>query len=187
MFPMGENIKDLKKHCGKSVFLKLSSDQPFDTWKAQVLVKIDATFHPNTIVFDDYEVLFSAPCVPPTPLAITDEEGYVKLIQHAIKSKNYKANIYIQQMMPTVKKHPHSSSNTSGSEGNLSKDKKMKKQKKMPTKKSHSLKAADIDESNQPVDKNVKLLCACSRHTSHSCFLTWNAGLLLWFEHYYSI
>ena len=107
VFPMGENTKDLKKRCGKGVFLKLSSDRPFDTWKAQVLVKIDATLHPDTIVFEDYEVVFSVPHVSPTPLAITNEEGYAELIQHAMKSKNYEANIYIQQLAPAVKKVRH--------------------------------------------------------------------------------
>jgi len=108
MFPVGENTKDLKKHRGKSVLLKLNSDHPFDTWKAQVLIKINATLHPDTIAFKDYEVLFSVPCVSPTPLAITDEEGYAELVQHAMKSKNYKANIYIQQLRaPTVKKVHH--------------------------------------------------------------------------------
>ena len=95
MFPMGENTKNLKKHCGKSVFIKLSSNQPFNTWKAHVLIKIDATLHPDTIASEDYEVVFSVPCISPTSLTITDEEGYVELIQHAMKSKNYKANIYI--------------------------------------------------------------------------------------------
>ena len=150
MFPMGENTKNLKKYCRKSVFLKLSSNQPFDTWKAHVLIKIDTTLHPDTIASKDYEEVFSVPCISPTPLTITDKEGYVELIQHAMKSSKYlhsEAGACHQKGSSSLSVCIHCywsndylkwtcSSSTSGSEGNLYEDKKTKKQKKMPTKKS---------------------------------------------------
>ncbi|KIK25261.1 hypothetical protein PISMIDRAFT_9646 [Pisolithus microcarpus 441] len=98
MFPVEELTKDdVKKQCRKSAFLKINSDLPFNTFKAQLLIKISAHLQPNTISFDDYEVSFSIPHISPTPLLVTEEDDYVELIQHVKKAKHFKANIYIQQ------------------------------------------------------------------------------------------
>ncbi|KAI6008433.1 hypothetical protein EDC04DRAFT_2907192 [Pisolithus marmoratus] len=109
MFPVEELTKDdVKKQHGKSAFLKLNSDLPFDTVKAQLLIKISAHLQPDTISFDDYKVTFSIPHISPTPFSVTEEDDYVKLIQHVKKAKNFEANIYIQQKnVPELKHKDH--------------------------------------------------------------------------------
>ena len=41
IFPTSERTKELKKRNGKNTFMKLDNDEPFNTWKAQLLVHID--------------------------------------------------------------------------------------------------------------------------------------------------
>jgi len=56
----------MKKEAGKSsamknTFLQLESTEPWDTVKAQLLIKIDGILKPTTIDFDDYTFSFSVP------------------------------------------------------------------------------------------------------------------------------
>jgi len=79
IFPVSEGMKDIKKWKGHNSYLKLSSDAVFDTWKAQLLVKIDKKMKPNQILYEDYDVLFMIPCVSPMPLNVTEEDDYLLL------------------------------------------------------------------------------------------------------------
>ncbi|KAI5994992.1 hypothetical protein EDD15DRAFT_2365882 [Pisolithus albus] len=159
MFPVEELAKDdVKKRRGKSAFLKLNSDLPFDTFKAQLLVKISAHLQPDTISFDDYEVSFSIPRISPTPLSVTEEDDYIELIQRVKKAKNFEANIYIQQRsVPELKRkdhsgrkdldHPRKDINESSDEERMAKCRKKKNQ------------GTNNDvEVEQPVNTNIKLL-----------------------------
>ena len=62
----------MKKEAGKSgatknTFLELESTEPWDTVKAQLLIKIDSILKPTTIDFDNYTFSFSVPWVHTKP------------------------------------------------------------------------------------------------------------------------
>lgn len=103
LFPAAEMRKDLKKRRGQGTYLKLAADEPFDTFKAQLLVKIDNEMKPATISFDNYIVSFTIPCLSPSPLAITNQKDYDELIARVKKAKDLTATVYVQEMQ-NVKK-----------------------------------------------------------------------------------
>jgi hypothetical protein len=56
--------KDMKKRVGTSTYMKLDSNEPFDTFVAQLLVRIERTFLPPKIAIQDYLISFSIPESP---------------------------------------------------------------------------------------------------------------------------
>ncbi|KAG2346986.1 hypothetical protein BDR05DRAFT_945399 [Suillus weaverae] len=122
LFPAAEMRKDLKKRQGQGTYLKLTADEPFNTFKAQLLVKIDNEMKPATTSFDNYIVSFTIPRLSPSPLSITNQKDHDELIGRVKKAKDLTATVYVQEMQ-NVRKAP---------------------------------KASDIDESNQPVNKNIR-------------------------------
>jgi hypothetical protein len=82
----------MKKPAGKrepkKSSLQLSSDEPWDTLKAQLLVKIDEVFKPTTLSIDDYDILFTIPRIvskPGYPLASATD--YSILLDRSVKSR----------------------------------------------------------------------------------------------------
>ena len=81
----------MKKCQGHNLYLKLNSNIPFDTWKAQILVKIDEKMKLDYISYKDYEVSFMIPRISPQPLSITNEDDYNLLCERTQKAKDQQA------------------------------------------------------------------------------------------------
>jgi hypothetical protein len=107
MFPAKERSKDLKKRTDKNTYMTLNNNEPFDTWNAQLLVKIDKTLNPSKLNIDDYEIHFTIPRISPSPLVVSSNEEYANMLERVSKSKNLTCNVYIQEL--------HSSSKVGGS------------------------------------------------------------------------
>jgi hypothetical protein len=102
IFSASENRKtDVKKRSGKNTFMKLDSDESFDTWKAQLLVRIDSLMKPDHLDIDYYEVSFAIPRISPSPINVTSNNDYTMLIERSLKNKEKSANIYIQEKAVT--------------------------------------------------------------------------------------
>ena len=87
MFSATEMKKPASRREPKKSSLQLAADEPWDTVKAQLLVKIDDLLKPSTLSIDDYEILFTIPRVvakPGYPLASATD--YVILLERS-KSK----------------------------------------------------------------------------------------------------
>ncbi|KAG1726413.1 uncharacterized protein EDB91DRAFT_1254310 [Suillus paluster] len=62
IFPIAEMKKDdPKKRKGTNTYLKLGLSEPFDTFKAQVLQKINEQTKPEKISYDNYTALYAIP------------------------------------------------------------------------------------------------------------------------------
>ena len=88
LFSAIEMKKPAAKREPKKSSLQLPTDEPWDTVKAQLLVKIDDLLKPSTLSIDDYEILFSIPRVvskPGYPLASATD--YAILLERSCKSK----------------------------------------------------------------------------------------------------
>jgi hypothetical protein len=48
----------ISKRISQSAIVRLDTDDPWDTMKAQILVKIDQALHPSRIQYDDYDIKF---------------------------------------------------------------------------------------------------------------------------------
>src|ERR1700728_5061456 len=73
-------------------------DEPWDTFKAQVLAKIDAAIKPCVIDFDDYTFLFYITCLMlKHRMSIKDAEDHSFMIEQALKTKNLMVNIVVEE------------------------------------------------------------------------------------------
>ncbi|KAF8833489.1 hypothetical protein BDN67DRAFT_1017495 [Paxillus ammoniavirescens] len=123
------------------MYFKLDDDEPYNTWKAQLLVKINEKMSPTMLSFDNYNVSFTMPCVSPSPLAIVLGDDYNLLLERVRKAKNTEATVVVQEKPLTCTK-------TNG-------DCHKKKKKKKTQGGTQAPKAADINESDQPMNKNI--------------------------------
>jgi hypothetical protein len=98
MFPAAERMKELKKRNGKNTFMKLGSDEPFDTWKAQLLVRIEQKLAPDTLDFANYEVNFTVARISTAPMAVSVDEEYSDMLERVSRSKDLVCAIYIQEL-----------------------------------------------------------------------------------------
>jgi hypothetical protein len=88
LFSATEMKKPAAKREPKKSSVQLSADEPWDTVKAQILVKIDDLLKPSTLSIDNYEILFTIPRVvskPGYPLASATD--YSILLDRSAKSK----------------------------------------------------------------------------------------------------
>jgi len=96
--------KDAGKHgAAKDTFLQLKSTEPWDTVKAQLLVKIDSILKPTTINFDNYTFSFSVPQVHTKPTDLTNEDSYRFMIKHTCKGKEPAVNLTIEPKLHSRK------------------------------------------------------------------------------------
>jgi hypothetical protein len=84
--------------------MKIQADEPFDTWKAQLLVRIDQAISPTTLDIMHYEVNFSVPRVQPSPMAVSSEEEYNDMVERALRPKELICMIYAQELQTVSKK-----------------------------------------------------------------------------------
>jgi hypothetical protein len=99
--------KPVSKHTPVSESLELSDKEPWDTLKAQLLVKIDTALSPSHLAFDDYIVMFYISRVLPKPgMALSTNENYAALLLRAanLASKTPTINITIQQKKGIIDK-----------------------------------------------------------------------------------
>jgi len=90
--------KATAKRKPKTQNLRLNSDEPWDTFKAQILVKISTAIKPKNIKFDDYTLQFSITHLVPKPGMPIDLEGdYLFMIKQAVKTKTPMVSITINE------------------------------------------------------------------------------------------
>ena len=84
------------------VSLNLDCDEPYDTFKAQVLQKIDVSIHPKSLDFSHYTVLYNIPRIVSKPgIPISDEDSYSSMVEriHNI-TKLDTVNLHIESKAP---------------------------------------------------------------------------------------
>ncbi|KAF5380154.1 hypothetical protein D9615_006147 [Tricholomella constricta] len=73
--------KPISKRVPKNQSLSLSSSEPWDTMKAQLLVKIDASIKPKQLKIEDYDIMFYIPRILPKPgMTLACETDYSSLL-----------------------------------------------------------------------------------------------------------
>jgi hypothetical protein len=84
-----EMKKPVTKRSSKTYTFILSSDDCWDTMKAQLLVKIDAAFDPKPQKLEDFNVMFYVPRILAKPgLHLTSNEEFATMLQRVSKAKN---------------------------------------------------------------------------------------------------
>ena len=94
--------KPKNQHEPAIVSLNLGCDEPYDTFKAQVLQKINVSIHPKMLDFSHYTVLYSIPCiVSKLGIPISDKDSYSSMIEriHNI-TKLDTVNLHIESKAP---------------------------------------------------------------------------------------
>ncbi|KAG2039022.1 hypothetical protein BDR03DRAFT_1009472 [Suillus americanus] len=165
IFPIAKMKKDdPKKRKGTNAYLKLHLSKPFDTFKAQVLQKIDEQTKPDKISYDNYTALYAIPRISPTPMSLSNEKDYEEFIGRITKAKGLTASLYMQELHVLKRKgHPSDKENdgdidSTGSSTDNDSDKPRKKRKKKNDKKKKTWapKASDIDDGDKPLNKNIR-------------------------------
>jgi hypothetical protein len=87
----------ISKRVAKTAIFKLSSDEPWDTLKAQLLVKIDHALHPSLIQYDHYDIKFSIPRVFSKPGLSLDHATDYNLIVKG-RNKDFAVNVTVVQL-----------------------------------------------------------------------------------------
>ena len=100
LYALKEASKDVKKRISShSTYMKLNNNEPFDTFKAQLLVRIDKHFTPKRLNLADYQILFSIPRISPMPMILAENEDYQLFLEHITKAKDNTCAIYVQQLV----------------------------------------------------------------------------------------
>jgi len=88
--------------------MKLNNNEPFDTFKAQLLVQIDKHFTPKRLNLANYQILFSIPRISPMPMVLAENEDYQLFLERITKAKDHTCAIYVQQLVdePANKVYP---------------------------------------------------------------------------------
>ncbi|KAG0695734.1 hypothetical protein DFH29DRAFT_879839 [Suillus ampliporus] len=158
IFPVAKLKKDdSKKRKGTNTYLKLGLSEPFDTFKAQVLHKINEQTKPQKISYDNYKALYAIPRVSPTPMSLSNEKDYEEFIGRITKAKGLTASLYMQELrVLNCKDHPSDKENDGDIDSNTEDDSDEPKRTRKKKKKTRALKASDIDDGNKPLNKNIR-------------------------------
>jgi hypothetical protein len=100
MLSIEEAKKPASKCTPEMAEIELSSDEPWDTIKAQFLVKIDTKLSPGNLDFNDYRVMYSIPRLLSKPgMQLSTSESYESLIKRVISTPNQNpiVNVTIEQ------------------------------------------------------------------------------------------
>ncbi|KAJ3509117.1 hypothetical protein NLJ89_g5389 [Agrocybe chaxingu] len=173
IFLASEKEKDLKKRAGSNTFMKLAFGEPFDTWKAQLLVRIDKAVKPDKLDINDYELLFTVARTSPAPMAVTSEDEYDDMLERIAKNKDLTCSLYVQALHPKQEKE----NNWEGSAPLDEEDEPAKKK----AKKTKAPKPTDINTANIPHNDNIKALrerWLCHKKPGHAHFDVWAAAML---------
>jgi hypothetical protein len=94
--------KDPKKRGdSKNTVLRLEPEAVWDTFVAQLLVKIETMLKPKTINLEDYVVTFSVPRIHPKVTDLTNEDMYKFMVERALRSKDRTASITVEPIVDT--------------------------------------------------------------------------------------
>lgn len=96
MYSYREMKKPKSKRNEESAILKLGSDEPFDTFKGQLLATINETLKPKWIRFEDYKITFTVPRHQTSPLSLKKDSEYAHLVECACKTKSPVVKIFIE-------------------------------------------------------------------------------------------
>ncbi|KAJ7024997.1 hypothetical protein C8F04DRAFT_1400862 [Mycena alexandri] len=78
----------------KTDLIYMTNDEPFDTLKAQILVRIAAVYAPDKLNFDDYNVSFTVPRLVKDAIGL-DAQSYTHLLKNAQKMDDPAVKILI--------------------------------------------------------------------------------------------
>ena len=86
IFSADEIKKAVAKRSPKMLSLQLSTDEPWDTIKAQFLIKISQALNPKVIDYNNYTVMFFIPHIFPKPGApLQSDDDYKLLLRYYSK------------------------------------------------------------------------------------------------------
>lgn len=85
----------------KRSVMALKSNEPWDTFKAQTLTRIEKALKPATLGFDDYKFTFTVPRIQKTT-DLEDEESYQFMVGCAVRSADPSAVICIEPLITEV-------------------------------------------------------------------------------------
>lgn len=94
--PAQMKIDSGKRGAAKNTFLQLGSKEPWDTFVAQLLVKIERILTPATIAFEDYACTFSVPRIHTKPTDLTNDDSYNFMVERALKGKDPAVSITVE-------------------------------------------------------------------------------------------
>ena len=103
MFSAKEASKDLKKWTGKNTYMVLNSNEPFDTWRAQLIVQVKKTLKPSKLDINDNKIHFMVAHISPLPLIVASDEEYLNMLEQVGKSKDSACNVYVQELCLSTK------------------------------------------------------------------------------------
>ena len=103
MFSAKEALKDLKKWTGKNTYMVLNSNLPFDTWRAQLLIRIENTLKPRKLDINDYKIHFTITHISPLPFLVALDEVYLNMLEQVGRSKDSECNVYVQELHSSTK------------------------------------------------------------------------------------
>jgi len=119
IFSAIEVSKAVSKRRPESDELELSSAEPWDTFKAQVLAKISKNLAPRALHFDDYKIMYFIPRLVPKPSRqLTTADNYTSLLKLLEKSSNKVTpaiNVIIEQK--TADKDKENTTTTNSKDG----------------------------------------------------------------------
>ena len=98
IFSEKERLKDFKMKTGKNTYMVLNNNEPFDTWRAQLLVRIEKLLNPSELDNNDYEIHFTIARISPQPLMVSSEEEFANMLERVEKSKDLACNVYVQEL-----------------------------------------------------------------------------------------
>lgn len=78
--------------------MKLDSDEPYDTWIAQLLVRIEKVLVPPNISLENYEISFSIPRIVSTPRTVSCIDDFTDMLSYVLKTKDKTCAVHIQEI-----------------------------------------------------------------------------------------
>ena len=125
---VAELKKTVSKRKTKSANIRLNSDEPFDTFKAQVLVKISHALKPRTENIANYEIRCTINRVISKPgMDVESEEDYAMMVESALKSKSpHIVNICVEEIEGVAGANKENEQNEDSDDNETGKKKKKK-------------------------------------------------------------
>jgi hypothetical protein len=83
--------------------MKLDSDEPYDTWVAQLLVRVEKILAPPNIGLENYEISFSIPRIVSTPRTLSSKDDFTDMLNYVLKTKDKTCSVHIQEINKDAK------------------------------------------------------------------------------------
>jgi len=130
--------KPAAKRRAKTSSLQLSATEPWDTVKAQLLVKIDSLLKPKSIDYEDYDIICTIPRIIAKPgIPLTNPTDYTLLLEQSRKCNLVNVSI-------TPSSDPSDKENDSAEDDEVKKSKGTRKRRDPTTLPGNVNKAAEI-------------------------------------------